>query len=1396
MSRRTWAMAVLVVLGLRPESSQAQGIDPSLWVTNGTVSAVARDGNTVYVGGGFTHVGPSTGGWVPIDENTGLVTGSFPQVTGAVYVITPDGSGGWYLGGNFTAVGGFPRSNIAHIASNLTVSAWNPGADGIVVTIVPNGSVVYAGGLFGTIGGQARTGIGALDASTGSATAWNPNANGEVDAIVVDASLVYVCGRFTSIGGQTRNRVACLNVSDGLATPWNPDADGHVRTMVKNGSTIYVGGAFGSIGGASRSRVAALDASSASATTWNPAADGFVERLVVSGSTIYAGGPFTNIGGAARSRIAALDDVLGLATSWNPNANSTVRDIVVQVGLPGPLVYIAGSFTSVGGQPRRGLAAIHPSTGVPTAWNPTANDLVNALALGGGGTLYAGGFFTSVGGVLRNNLAAFDATTGAATAWNPDVNNTVRALGVVGNTLYAAGDFTSVGGQTRNRIAAVDVASGVPTSWNPNADLTVWSMAFSGSTVYAGGQFTIIGGQPRNRIAALDVTTGLATAWNPNADVQVLALAASGSTVYAGGDFATIGGQSRNRIAALDATSGLATAWNPDADATVRALVPNGTTVLASGAFTSIGGQVRFRIASLDATTGLATGWNPSANNPIYAIAKSGTTVYAAGAFTNVGGSTRNRIAALNDATGVADAWNPGAGGGVVFALAVYGTTVYAGGAFTSMGGEPKSYVAAVNASPVLTSVTPASGGNAGPVTATVHGSGLVGGGTIRLENIVATQTPGTILSTASDGTSQTATFDLSGAAAGPWSVVATMPDAQSATLSGAFTIEAVQGPQLRVAIVGTSLIGGSPAVRRDRRTAFDLVIENPGNVDAVSVPLWLAGVPLDATVETDFLVSYPPQSGGEPSWSAVPAYFTTVSGKYVPVVIPRVPPGTTTRRFWLTVPGPTHPPFELIAAVAPPWVNGEVFRSCLSSVVTNGACLGAQLDAIGAHLAASPHIETLSAIALWAKVAWNCEGAASLPAALAEAEQALDFMAGAIETGSATAGCENVTKPQWRDVQTVSVVGSVDPNDKLGLAGTLSGQVVLPYSIRFENFATATAPAQDVIVTDQLDGSVLDLGTVSLDQIAFGNRRIFPPPGLASYSTTVDLRPEKNLLVNVSASLDPVTHVLSWYFNSIDPATGRTPTDFQMGFLPPNVTPPQGEGSVLFTVMPKAGLSSGTQICNAASILFDDPPATITPSWLNGVDNSPPASHVLPLAPQSHQSSINVSWTADGSPPDLRDFTIYVKQDAGPYRVWRLNTTATSDTLKPPPDHQLHTFTFYSVARDLLGNIEAPPPTPDATTQSTTAVDEAIGPLDLALAARPNPVAGPLQVWLTLPSRDRATLELLDVAGRRVARREVGALGPGSHLVTLAAPPRAGLYFLRLAQGSRVLRTRVAVLQ
>jgi hypothetical protein len=802
----------------------AQAVSQNLWAANGPVNAVVRSGNTIYIGGGFTRLGPATGGGVPIDAVTASFPANFPKIAGGVKAVAADGSGGWFVGGYFTSVNGVPRGNLVHILADNSLDPWNPNADSIVTSITVSGSLVYVGGGFAHVGGQPRSKIAALDASSGLATAWDPNAGGGlgggvptlVKALAVSGGIVYVGGNFTTIGGQTRNRIAALDAATGLATTWNPNAGNwpsfpgpSVEALAVSGSTVFCGGFFTTVGGQTRNALAALDASTGLATTWNPNVTGTVSALAVSGTTLYAGGDFTQVSGLGRGYIAAMNTFgTGGATFWNPSATSVVWCLAVN----GTTVYAGGSFTTIGGQPRNGIAALSASTGLATAWNPSAGGAVFALTVSGS-SIFAGGSLSSLGGQDRNRLAALDAASGALTAWNPNANNTVNSLSVSGGLVYAGGAFTSVGGQPRSFIAALDEGTGLATAWNPNANSFVNALAIDGGTVYAGGFFSTIGGQPRNRIAALDGATGLAIGWDPNANNTVYALQMNGSSIYVGGVFSSIGGQARNSIAELVVATGAATSWNPGADNLVSALALGAGTIYAGGDFTHIGGQTRSRIAALDAGTGLATAWNPSANSTVRALAVSGNVVYAGGDFTTIGGQTRNRIAAFDAASGLAAAWNPDASDRVS-CLAVNGATVHAGGNFLRLGPWAQASIGMIAAMPGLSAIAPPNSGNAGSVTVSVAGSGVPPSAGIRLSRSGESDIPGTDVAVAADGSSLTATFDLMGAAAGAWDVVVTTPDLQTASLPGGFTVDAVLGVGDPPLVFGLEKIWPNPSSR------------------------------------------------------------------------------------------------------------------------------------------------------------------------------------------------------------------------------------------------------------------------------------------------------------------------------------------------------------------------------------------------------------------------------------------------------------------------------------------------------------------------------------------------------------------------------------------------------
>jgi len=153
-------------------------------------------------------------------------------------------------------------------------------------------------------------------------------------------------------------------------------------------------------------------------------------------------------------------------------------------------------------------------------------------------------------GYSRNRLAALDVASGTLTAWNPSADRVVNALPASGTTIYVGGLFASIGGITRNRIAAIDGTTGVATAWNPSASLPppdpppgpfdppapeaeVTTISIYGSAVYVGGSFNAIGGKLRSNAAALDLSTGAASDWAPTTS-GVYAVFATATAAFVG----------------------------------------------------------------------------------------------------------------------------------------------------------------------------------------------------------------------------------------------------------------------------------------------------------------------------------------------------------------------------------------------------------------------------------------------------------------------------------------------------------------------------------------------------------------------------------------------------------------------------------------------------------------------------------------------------------------------------------------------------------------------------------------------------------------------------------------------------------------------------------------------
>jgi hypothetical protein len=119
--------------------------------------------------------------------------------------------------------------------------------------------------------------------------------------------------------------------------------------------------------------------------------------------------------------------------------------------------------------------------------------------------------------------------------------------------------------------------------------------------------------------------------------------------------------------------------------------------------------------------------------------------------------------------------------------------------------------------------------------------------------------------------------------------------------------------------------------------------------------------------------------------------------------------------------------------------------------------------------------------------------------------------------TGGSIASQSNTTQKGPRDPNFLS-----GPNG-FGPQGFVPVNASLPYAVYFENKATASAPAQVVSVTQQLDPS-LDWSTFQLGDFSFGNFTVVVPPGRQDYSTRVDARNSLGVYVDVSAGLNRPT--------------------------------------------------------------------------------------------------------------------------------------------------------------------------------------------------------------------------------------------------------------------------------
>ena len=316
-----------------------------------------------------------------------------------------------------------------------------------------------------------------------------------------------------------------------------------------------------------------------------------------------------------------------------------------------------------------------------------------------------------------------------------------------------------------------------------------------------------------------------------------------------------------------------------------------------------------------------------------------------------------------------------------------------------------------------------------------------------------------------------------------------------------------------------------------------------------------------------------------------------------------------------------------------------------------------------------------------------------------------------------------------------------------------ISNKSDLFYNINFENADSSRTSAKEIVITDQIDTSMLDLTTFKFSGFGFGGNVSTTDIERNSFIKDFDLRPDRNCIMRANFSLDEQTGVATWRFTSFDPVTLDTLSNSADGFLPPNIDSPEGEGFVKYHIKPKSDLPHMSVISNDAIITFDHNAPFITDAWINTIDTVKPQSNMLPLPTHVGDTSFVIRWAGSDAHAGILDYKVYVSVNDSAYKLLFANNRDDSVQFT---GKQGYKYEFYSIARDLVLNVENPPANAETNPDAVVIVDTTIsvGEIDKSsydIALIPNPAQKNATASFNYKKQCKYELQLLDMAGRTV---------------------------------------------
>lgn len=1343
---------------------------------NGTVYTLAHIDNDLITGGVFTATNTETRNrLMDFSPSTYALQPFAPNVNQTINTLEVY-QNDLLIGGNFTQFNGQTRTRLARynfVTDNL--DAWDPGADAQVNDILRWNDTMMVAGDFSQLGGLTRSNLGGFSLSGGGLLAWNPSANGDAQVLGWNDTMMIVGGEFTHFDHVIRNRMMGIDLTTDEINNWNPDLPGllggpRVNAIAPKGDSVWVGGFFGTIGGQSRGNLALTDAQTGQILAADIPVDGEVFALGKFNDTMMViMGNFNQVGGESRRYGAAVDLTTSTLHPFAPEMESYGKSVAFN----DTMMVLGGEFSQIYNQTRKGGYALDTQTGTLLDWHPEVgqNEFINKVLVDSANDyVYLGGTFGSIQGQMHEKLARVDMINGIPdSSWNASSNQLIHEmeLDVTRDILYVSGNFSMLNGQPRNYIGAID-GSGNLTGFDPAPDQEVYQIELLDSTVMVAGPFSNIGGATRDRLAQLDLN-GQAMNWAPKVLNStgfpgiVNALEISSDRIYIGGFFREVNGQTRHRLATFDLAGNLLP-WAPPVNPNQGTNLQNVTQIksldnhlFVLGNFSEIAGISVTNFAWLDAPSGLVRDMRIIPNSFLHDIEILDSLIYLGGDFNQINQEDQFYVSSFS---------------------------------------FPKDFFAAG-----FSDIIPNKGGNVGDVTVNIYGAGFDQHVKIILratgmDDIVGFDSLTSVL----NGQQIKTTFNLRGQVPGVRDVWI-VRNGDSTVLAGAFEIVADGKAEPWADVLTPSAIRFVNFQNGGEHKIY-ITYGNTGNIDAEGVPIWFAADTALEVVDFDFDWIPLPDSAIDPNDSVYYAVMVdSITDIKFPanvycIVIPRVPAGFQGQL------GLTIKPKRIGNLRVDAWATAPLYGSplkyympeCMDALlgkligfVPGGDCVYNAMDAL-----LSPMFDAAYDTDNFASASWASNYVFTLGKALVSCGilvtgggLVLDMLSDllrikdVVDDINAILACLEMRPKPTPNV--LPVLNSTDPNQKSGPGGVGTAHWVnhnepMSYLIEFENVDTATAPAVQVVILDTLDVNVYNLNTLNLNFFTIADSQFSVPYGRKIWTAFADLRPGINTLVRMDASLNG--NVLKWEFVSLDPVTLEPQLGVTDGFLPPNVNDPEGTGSVGFTIQRWDNLPTNTTVSNRAAIVFDSNPALITNSWSNTIDNDLPVSAVNALSDTMPTVQIPISWTSSDVGSGVRYVDIYASKNSDPYEPIAYSV-GIEDTLMFTVESG-NGYRFYSIATDSVWNEEAKPFSPDAETFIPLMVGVSEASVDISSVVYPNPNSGTCILEMEIPSSSDLQLEVVDMRGNIVLRRQEQLTAGKNHL-ELNLQQASGIYLLRI---------------